>query len=58
METEKNDIESVTRLTTWMETMQSGIDMANSLYPTLNLNVKIREYKKAGVTKWGSIGLQ
>ena len=50
LETEKNDIESVTRLTTWLETMQTGIDMANSLYPTLNLNIKIRDYKKAGVT--------
>lgn len=49
LETEKNDIESVTRLTTWLETMQTGVDMANSLYPTLNLNIKIRDYKKAGV---------
>ena len=50
METEKNDIESVTRLTTWLETMQTGVDMTNSLYPTLKLNIKIRDYKKAGVT--------
>lgn len=48
-ETEKNDIESVTRLTTWLETMQAGIDTANRLYPTLNLSVEIRDYKKAGV---------
>lgn len=49
METEKNDIESVTRLTTWLETMQAGIDIANKLYPSLKLSAKIRDYKKAGV---------
>ena len=48
-ETEKNDAESVTRLTTWLESLQQGINEANRLYPTLNLSIKIREYQTARV---------
>ena len=48
-ETEKNDVESVTRLTTWLETLQQGIDEANRLYPSLNLSIKIRDYQTAKV---------
>lgn len=50
LETEKNDIESVTRLTTWLETMQAGVADANRLYPDLNLQIKIRNYERAGVS--------
>lgn len=49
LETQKNDVESVTRLTTWLETMQQGIDTANRLYPNLNLSVSIRDYQTAKV---------
>lgn len=48
-ETEKNDVESVTRLTTWLETLQSGIDEANRLYPNLNLSIKLRNYNTVKV---------
>lgn len=45
LETEKNDVETVTRLTTWLETMQPGIDDANRLYPELKLSITMRDYK-------------
>ena len=48
-ETEKNDVESVTRLTTWMESLQQGINQANRLYPNLNLSINIRDYQTAKV---------
>lgn len=48
-ETEKNDVESVTRLTTWLESLQQGINEANMLYPNLNLSINIREYQTAKV---------
>lgn len=48
-ETEKNDVESVTRLTTWLESLQQGINVANKLYPNLNLSISIREYQTAKV---------
>lgn len=44
LETEKNDVETVTRLTTWLETMQPGIDDANKLYPDLKLSITMRDY--------------
>ena len=44
-ETEKNDIESVTRLTTWLESLQQGINQANRLYPNLHLSINIRVYQ-------------
>lgn len=44
LETEKNDVETVTRLTTWLETMQPGINDANRLYPELKLSITMREY--------------
>lgn len=44
-ETEKNDIESVTRLTTWLESLQQGINQANRLYPNLHLSINIRKYQ-------------
>lgn len=44
LETEKNDVETVTRLTTWLETMQPGIDDANRLYPELKLSITMRDY--------------
>lgn len=52
-ETEKNDVESVTRLTTWLETLQSGVDDANRLYPDLNLMIKLRNYQTIKVTEGG-----
>lgn len=45
MEAGKNDVESVTRLTTWLETLQQGINEANMLYPELNLSITIRTYQ-------------
>lgn len=48
-ETEKNDVESVTRLTTWLESLQQGVNVANKLYPNLNLSISIREYQTAKV---------
>ena len=48
-ETEKNDVESVTRLTTWLETLQQGIDEANRLYPDLNLSIKLKNYQTVKV---------
>lgn len=48
-EAEKNDVESVTRLTTWLESLQQGINEANKLYPTLNLSIKIKKYQTARV---------
>ena len=48
-ETKKNDVESVTRLTTWLESLQQGINEANMLYPNLNLSINIREYQTAKV---------
>lgn len=48
-ETEKNDAESVTRLTTWLESLQQGVNVANKLYPNLHLSIKIREYQTARV---------
>lgn len=48
-ETEKNDVESVTRLTTWLESLQQGINEANMLYPNLNLSINIRKYQTAKV---------
>lgn len=44
LETEKNDVETVTRLTTWLETMQPGINDANRLYPELKLSITMRDY--------------
>ena len=44
LETEKNDVETVTRLTTWLETMQPGINDANKLYPDLKLSITMRDY--------------
>ena len=44
LETEKNDVETVTRLTTWLETMQPGINDANKLYPELKLSITMRDY--------------
>ena len=49
LETEKNDAESVTRLTTWMETLQQGVDEANRLYPKLKLKIKLRDYNTVKV---------
>lgn len=49
LETEKNDVESVTRLTTWLETLQQGVDEANHLYPTLNLSIKLKNYNMVKV---------
>ena len=49
LETEKNNVESVTRLTTWLETLQQGVDEANRLYPKLNLSIKIRDYNTVKV---------
>lgn len=48
-ETVKNDVESVTRLTTWLESLQQGINVANRLYPNLNLSINIKEYQTAKV---------
>lgn len=48
-ETEKNDVESVTRLTTWLESLHQGINDANRLYSSLNLSIKIREYQTTKV---------
>lgn len=48
-ETEKNDVESVTRLTTWLESLQQGINVANKLYPNLNLSISIRDYQTTKV---------
>lgn len=44
LETKKNDVETVTRLTTWLETMQPGINDANRLYPELKLSITMRDY--------------
>lgn len=46
LETEKNDVETVTRLTTWLETMQPGINDANKLYPELKLSITMRDYNE------------
>lgn len=51
LETEKNDAESVTRLTTWLETLQQGVDEANRLYPNLNLSISLRNYDTVKVVK-------
>lgn len=48
-ETKKNDVESVTRLTTWLESLQQGINVANRLYSNLNLSIGIREYQTTKV---------
>lgn len=55
LETSKNDAESVTRLTTWLETMQAGVDMTNRLYPEMNLSIKIRSYETAEVKSYGAL---
>lgn len=55
LETSKNDAESVTRLTTWLETMQVGVDMTNRLYPEMNLSIKIRSYQIPEVTTYGTL---
>ena len=55
LETSKNDAESVTRLTTWLETMQAGVDMTNRLYPEMNLSIKIRSYETAEVKSYGTL---
>lgn len=44
LETKKNDVETVTRVTTWLETMQPGVDDANRLYPELKLSITMRDY--------------
>lgn len=54
-ETNKNDIESATRLTTWLETMKAGVDMTNRLYPEMNLSIKIRSYETAEVKDYGTL---
>lgn len=54
-ETNKNDIESATRLTTWLETMKAGVEMTNRLYPEMNLSIKIRSYETAGVKDYGTL---
>lgn len=51
LETEKNDVETVTRLTTWLETMQHGIDDANRLYPDLKLSITMRDYNTGNEVK-------
>ena len=55
LETRKNDAESVTRLTTWLETMQTGVEMTNRLYPEMNLSIKIRSYETAEVKPYGTL---
>lgn len=55
LETSKNDAESVTRLTTWLETMQAGVEMTNRLYPEMNLSIKIRSYETAEVKPYGAL---
>lgn len=52
-ETEKNDAETVTRLTTWLETLQNGVDEANKLYPDLKLSIKLRNYQTVKVMEGG-----
>lgn len=54
-ETNKNDIESATRLTTWLETMKAGVDMTNRLYPEMNLSIKVRSYETAEVKDYGTV---
>jgi hypothetical protein len=41
-----NNIESVTRLTTWIETMQKDAKVANTIFPDLNLKVKMRKFEQ------------
>lgn len=41
-----NNIESVTRLTTWIDTMQEDAKVANKLFPDLNLKIKIRKFEQ------------
>lgn len=55
LETSKNDAESVTRLTTWIETMNAGVEMANKLYPDLNLSIEIRSYDVPEVRQNGDV---
>lgn len=55
LETSKNDAESVTRLTTWLETMKVGVEMTNKLYPEMNLEIKIRSYQTPEVSTYGTL---
>lgn len=56
-ETKKNDVESVTRLTTWLESLKPGIEDANRLYPDLKLSIKLRDYQTVSLSKGGdSVG--
>ena len=41
-----NNIESVTRLTTWIDTMQADAKVANKIFPDLNLVIKTRKFEQ------------